>query len=184
MNSPSTTSTLSVEESGEQLMARPENDARSYLQGIEYRTMKADKTVCHGSDLSGLPAGAKIIKVLHRYSYEQISSIVEHKYEVVRCKVVNGSIIAGYFPCAGEAEIINVVPRTHASSSFLAYLALNTPFYREQTRVMDEQMQVNHMTLTNWLEKDSKYVTELIKILKETCLDRESIANWMKPGVV
>lgn len=112
---------------------------------MEYRTMKADKTVYHRSDLSRLPVGAKVIKVLLRYSYEQLSSIVEHEYEVVRYKAVDGSIIDGYFPCVGEAEIIYVVPGTHASSSFLAYLAFNkyvldTPLYRELTRIMDEQM--------------------------------------------
>lgn len=133
---------------------------------------EAAKTVCHRSDFSRLPAGAKVIKVVHRYSYEQISIIVEHEYEVVRYKAFDGSIIGGYFPSAGEAEIIDIVPGTHASSSFLAYLAFNkyvldTSLYRELTR----------MTLTNWLENGSKYVTELIKILKESCLEKDSIVN-------
>lgn len=53
----------------------------------------------------------------------------------------------------------------HATSSFLVYLAfskyvLDTPLYRELTRIMDEQVQVSRMILTNWLEKGSKYVTE------------------------
>lgn len=61
--------------------------------------MKADKTVCHLSDLNRLPAGATVIKVLHRYSYEQISSIVEHDYELIRYKTLEGTIIDGYFPC-------------------------------------------------------------------------------------
>lgn len=63
--------------------------------------MKADKTVCHRSDLNKLPAGAKVINVLHRYSYEQISSIVEHEYEFIRYKSFDGSILDGYFPCDG-----------------------------------------------------------------------------------
>lgn len=54
---------------------------------------------------------------------------------------------------------------------------LDTPLYRELTRIMDEQMRVSRMTLTNWLEKGSKYVTELIKILKESCLEKDSIVN-------
>ena len=33
------------------------------------------------------------------------------------------------------------------------------------------------MTLTNWLEKGPKYVTELIKIVKDSCLERDSIVN-------
>lgn len=82
-----------------------------------------------------LPEGATVIKVLHRYSYEQISSIVEHEYEFIRYK-------------------------TLASSSFLAYLTFNkyvldTSLYRELVRMMDERMQVSRMTQTNCLEKDS-----------------------------
>lgn len=184
MNSSSTsaTSTTSVDAPGEHPMANSENESRFYRQGMEYRTMKADKTVRHRSDLNRLPAGAKVIKVLHRYSYEQISSIVEHDYELVRYKALDGSIIDGYFPCDGEAGIIDVVPGTHASGSFLAYLAFNkyvldTPLYRELVRMMDERMQVSRMTLTNWLEKGSMYINGLIKILKENCLEKDSIVN-------
>lgn len=41
--------------------------------------MVMNKTVFHRSDLNRLPEGAMVIKVLYRYSYEQISSIVEYK---------------------------------------------------------------------------------------------------------
>lgn len=69
------TSASASEEPGKQSMEKADKEARHYRQGMEYRTMKADKTVCHLSDLNRLPAGATVIKVLHRYSYEQISSI-------------------------------------------------------------------------------------------------------------
>jgi transposase len=65
MDSTSTTSTTTVGEAGDPSMAKAENESRFYRQGMEYQTMKADKTVCHRSDLSRLPAGAKVIKVLH-----------------------------------------------------------------------------------------------------------------------
>lgn len=132
--------------------------------------------------MNRLPAGATVIKFLHRYSYEQISRIVEHDYELIRYKTLEGTIIDGYLPCDGAPEVIDVVPGTHASSSFLAYLAFNkyvldTPLYRELVRMMDEQMQVSRMTLTNWLEKGCKYVNCLIKILKDHCLEKDSIVN-------
>lgn len=69
------TSASASEEPGKQSMEKADKEARHYRQGMEYRTMKADKTVCHRSDLNRLPAGAMVIKVLHRYSYGQISSI-------------------------------------------------------------------------------------------------------------
>ena len=50
-----------------------------------------------------------------------ISSIVEHEYEVVRYKAADGSIIDGYFSCAGEAEIIDV-----ESSELLEYFLDST----------------------------------------------------------
>lgn len=44
-------------------------------QGLSYRTMGADNTVCHNSDIRQLPAGAIIIKHVHKYAYEQISKL-------------------------------------------------------------------------------------------------------------
>ena len=37
-------------------------DSRLYRQGLSYRTMSADNTVCHNSDIRRLPAGAIIMK--------------------------------------------------------------------------------------------------------------------------
>ncbi len=129
-----------------------------YRQGVEYRTMKAGKFVSHDSDMGQLPKEAKVLKIFFKYSYEQISEIVEHQYQVVRYKMTDGKIYEGYFPKKGEPEIIDKVPGTHASCNFLAYLAFNkyvldTPFYREVLRIMDEQMRVCRMTLSNWLAK-------------------------------
>lgn len=154
------TSVASAEESNGQTSVKAEKEFRYNRYGMKYRTMKVDKTVCHRSDLNRLPAGATVIKLLHRYSYEQVSSIVEHDYELIRYKTFEGTIIDGYFPRAGAPEVIDVVSGTHASSSFLAYLVFNKyvldiPLYRELVRMMDELMQVSRMTLTNWLEKDS-----------------------------
>lgn len=122
--------------------------------------MSADNTVCHNSDVRQLPEGATIIKRFRKYAYEQVSKLVEHDYEVIRYKTSDGKIHEGYFPFSGQPEIIDIVPGTHASSSFLSYLAFNkyvldTPLYREMYRLSDESMRLSRMSLTNWLEKDS-----------------------------
>lgn len=132
-------------------------EARLYRQGLSYRTMSADNTVCHNSDIRQLPAGAAIIKRFRKYAYEQVSRLVEHDYEVI--------------------EIIDVVPGTHASGSFLAYLAFNkyvldTPLYREMYRLSGESMHLSRMSLTNWLEKGSTHFCVLIACLKNTCLEK------------
>lgn len=85
--------------------------------------MAADKSVCHECDLTKLPAGACIIKRIRRNSYEQVSSIIEYDYEVIRYKTVEGTICYEYFPLDGEPEIMDVVLGTYASSTFMAYLA-------------------------------------------------------------
>lgn len=137
--------------------------------------MSADNTVCHNSDIRQLPAGAKIIKRFRKYAYEQVSKLVEHDYEVIRYKTADGKIHEGYFPFSGQLEIIDVVPGTHASASFLAYLAFNkyvldTPLYREMYRLSCESMRLSRMSLTNWLEKGSTHFSGLIAYLKNTCM--------------
>ena len=168
--------------------AREENveakskEARLYRQGLSYRTMSADNRVCHDSDIRQLPAGAKIIKRFRKYAYEQISRLVEHDYEVIRYKTSGGKIHEGYFPFSGHPAIIDVVPDTHASGSFLAYLAFNkyvlaTPLYREMYRLSGESMHLSRMSLTNWLEKGSTHFCGLIAYLKNSCLEKDSIVN-------
>lgn len=157
-------------------------EARLYRQGLSYRTMSADNTVCHNSDIRQLPAGSKIIKRFRKYAYEQVSKLVEHDYEVIRYKTSDGKIHEGYFPFSGQPEIIDVVPGTHASGSFLAYLAFNkyvldTPLYREMYRLSGESMRLSRMSLTNWLEKGSTHFCVLIAYLKNTCLEKDSIVN-------
>ena len=134
-----------MEEEGAE--AKPK-ESRLYRQGLSYRTMSADNTVCHNSDIGRLPAGVVIIKL----------------------------------PFSGHPEIIDVVSGTHASGSFLAYLAFNkyvldTPLYREMYRLSGESMRVSRMSLTNWLEKDSIHFRGLVTYLKNTCLEKDSIVN-------
>ena len=178
----------SGEESPQAESAQAESPANTtkemcmYRHGLEYRKMKAGKSIPHKSDMDKLPQGAQVIKVFFKYSYEQVSEILEHEYEVIRYKMPDGRIYEGYFPGSGEPEIIDSVPGTHASGNFWAYLAFNkyvldTPFYREILRMMDEQMRVCRMTLSNWLAKGGVYVAGLIKVLKDTCLEKDPIVN-------
>lgn len=80
-------------------------EIRLYRQGKEYRTMKADKSVFHDCDTTKLPVGVQIIKRLRLYSYEHVSSIIEHNYEIIRYKTSDRKICEDYFPIEGEPEI-------------------------------------------------------------------------------
>ena len=61
------------------------------------------------------------------------------------------------------------------------------PLYREISCIFDEDMIVNRMPLTNWLEKGSVPIHKMIGILKESCLEKDSIINcdetWYKVKV-
>ena len=77
----------SVSASHEDVLSQaPEKEESPYRKGMSYKRMKADKTVCHDSDFSHLPKDAVIIKTFYKYSYQQISYILEHKYQVIRYK--------------------------------------------------------------------------------------------------
>ncbi len=72
-----------------------------------YRTMSTDHTICHGSDIRQLPAGAIIIKCVRNYAYE-----------IIRYKMLDGKIREVYSPFTSQPEIIDVVPGTHAFGFF------------------------------------------------------------------
>ena len=105
---------------------------RPYRQGMSYKRMKADKSVCHDFDFCCLPKEAVIIKTFHKYSYEQVSYILEHQYLVVRYKRSDGKIMKGYFPKSGAPDKIDVVPGTHASAGFLAHASAKSVYAYEQ----------------------------------------------------
>jgi len=76
--------------------APEKKEERPYRKGMSYRRMKADKSVCHDSDFSRLPKDAVIIKTFYKYSYQQISYILEHKYQITRYKQSDGKIRESY----------------------------------------------------------------------------------------
>lgn len=169
-----------------------EKAGRPYRKGMSYKRMKADRSVCHDSDFSRLPKDAVIIKTFYKYSYEQISYILEHKYQVIRYKQSDGKIREGYFPKAGGPDKMDVVPGTHASADFLAHLAfnhfvLNVPYYREMYRLSDHRMSLSRMTLINWLAKGASFTGSLIESLKGRAMVKDSIVNcdetWCKVKV-
>lgn len=165
---------------------------RPYRQGMSYKHMKADKSVCHDFDFCRLPKEAVIIKTFHKYSYEQVSYILEHRYQVVRYKLPDGRICEGYLSKDGGPDYMDVVPGTHASADFLAHLAfnhfvLNVPYYREMYRLNDHGMFLSRMTLTNWLEKGAGFTKRLVETLKNMAMEKDAVVNcdetWCKVKV-
>ena len=174
--------TGTADPSGQSATSRKES--RLYRLGKTYRTMDADNHVFHGSDLDKLPEGAVVIKKYQRYTYDQKTVITEHAHEIVVYRDKYGKVMCGYFPMGNEDDgpIIESVPGTHAAPGLMAYLVFNrffldTPVYRETARLLQERMRVSRQTITNWLEKGSRFFMGVIEYLKANCLEKDSVVN-------
>lgn len=159
-----------------------EKEIRLYRQGKKYRTMKADNHVGHPSDRSLLPEGAEFIAFVSKYSYDQVTTVTEHSFQMIKYKDKDGKIKCGYFPANGDTPIIETVPGTHATAELLAHLVFNrfflaTPVYREKYRLMQEKMRVSRQTVSNWLLKGADFIKFIIEQLMEQCLVKDSIVN-------
>ena len=164
--------------------AASEKECRLYRPGKTCRTMDADNHVYHRSDLGKLPEGAVVIRTYPRYTYDQKTVITEHAHEIAVYRDKDGNVMCGYFPMDSEKDepIIESVPGTHAAPDLMAYLVFNrffldTPVYRETARLLQERMRVSRQTVTNWLEKGSKFLNGILEYLKDNCLEKDSIVN-------
>ena len=164
--------------------APAEQTRKSYENriGLKYQTMNADNRIVHESDVNLLPEGATIIKSVYESTYEQVSYIVQHDYEMIIYKDKDGIMRKGYFPKAEESAEIDRIPGTHASCSLLANLVfnkyhMNTPVYREMVRLLNNKMNVSRNTVYNWFVKGSEYLNKVLPILKEKLLAKGAVVN-------
>ena len=157
-----------------------------YRKGMKYQTMFADNRVLHESDVNLLPEGATVIKSVYESTYEQVSYIVQHDYEMIIYKDKDGIMRKGYFPkVSAEAEnetLIDRFPGTHASCSLLANLVfnkyhMNTPVYREMVRLLNNKMNVSRNTVYNWFVKGSDHLKRVLPVLKEKLLAKGAVVN-------
>ncbi len=183
MSSTSQTDAAHVEESES---AEQTQKSFEYRKGMKYQTMFADNRVLHESDVNLLPEGATIIKSVYESTYEQVSYIVQHDYEMIIYKDKDGIMRKGYFPkVSAESEnetVIDRFPGTHASCSLLANLVfnkyhMNTPVYREMVRLLNNKMNVSRNTVYNWFVKGSDHLKKVLPVLKEKLLVKGAVVN-------
>ena len=157
-----------------------------YRKGMKYQTMFADNRVLHESDVNLLPEGATVIKRVYESTYEQVSYIVQHDYEMIIYKDKDGIMRKGYFPKASvetdNETVIDRFPGTHASCSLLANLVfnkyhMNTPVYREMVRLLNNKMNVSRNTVYNWFVKGSDHLKKVLPALKEKLLAKGAVVN-------
>jgi len=183
MSSNQQTDALPAEETESTEQAQKSFD---YRKGMKYQTMYADNRIVHESDTNLLPEGATVIKSIYESTYEQVSYIVQHDYEMIIYKDKDGIMHKGYFPkVSAETEnetVIDRFPGTHASCSLLANLVfnkyhMNTPVYREMVRLLNNKMNVSRNTVYNWFVKGSDHLKKVLPLLKEKLLAKGAVVN-------
>ena len=73
-------------------------------------------------------------------------------------------------------------PGTHATIDMLVELVFNkyvmeTPVYREMTRLMEQRFKTCRQTVQNWLARGAKHLKHIVPVLKEIALEKDSIVH-------
>lgn len=153
-----------------------------------YKTMGMQGTPKeYKSDLSNVPGRILERKMVSVFHLEV--NIVEERFEMVHYVEKGKKPKWGYFPVAGNPEIVTKFDGTKVTPEFLQAIAYevyvkNVTFGLLHRWLTDLGMQVSANTLRNWLKKGKKYLDELVKVLKEVALEKDSIVNcdetWCK----
>lgn len=170
--------TASQEKKSRDLSNRPDTYNTMGVQGTskEYRSDL--------SKISGRILERKMVPVFHLEV-----NLVEERFEMVHYVEKGKKPKWGYFPKAGNPQVVTKFDGTKATPEFLQAIAYevyvkNVTFGLLHRWLTDLGMKVSANTLRNWLKKGKKYLDELVKVLKEVALEKESIVNcdetWCK----
>lgn len=176
--SESSASTATQEKKPRDLSNRPDTYNTMGVQGAS-KEYKSDLTKVPGRILE-----RKMVPVFHLEV-----NLVEERFEMVHYVEKGKKPKWGYFPVAGNPQIVTKFDGTKATPEFLQAIAYevyvkNVTFGLLHRWLTDLGMKVSANTLRNWLKKGKKYLDELVKVLKEVALEKDSIVNcdetWCK----
>ena len=160
------------------LSNRPEHYKRTGVQG-ESRVYLSDKNKVPGRIIE-----TRMVKV---YSLEMC--LKESSYELVHYVQKGKKPCWAYFPKEGNPQEVTKVEGTKATAEFMQALAYevyvkNVTFGKLHQWLTDMGMTISGNTLRNWLKKGKVYLDQLIPVLKEAALEKDSIVNcdetWCK----
>ena len=171
-------STATQEKKARDLSNRPDAYNTMGIQGMpkEYK-----------SDLSKVPGRILERKMIPVFHLEV--NLVEERFEMVHYVEKGKKPKWGYFPVAGNPEIVTKFDGTKVTPEFLQAIAYevyvkNVTFGLLHRWLTDLGMKVSANTLRNWLKKGKKYLDKLVKVLKDVALEKDSIVNcdetWCK----
>ena len=153
-----------------------------------YSTMGVQGTAKeYKSDLSKVPGRILDRRMVPVFHLEM--NLVEERFEMVHYVEKGKKPKWGYFPIAGNPEAVTKFEGTKATPEFLQAIAYevyvkNVTFGLLHRWLTDMGMTISANTLRNWLKKGKTYLDELVKVLKEIALEKDSIVNcdetWCK----
>lgn len=160
------------------LSKRPETYNTMGTQGVakEYK-----------SDLNKVPGRILNRRMVPVFHLEM--NLVEERFEMVQYVEKGKKPKWGYFPMAGNPEVVTKFEGTKATPEFLQAIAYevyvkNVTFGLLHRWLTDMGMKVSPNTLRNWLKKGKKYLDKLVAVLKDVALEKDSIVNcdetWCK----
>ena len=186
--------------------AEKQPEPRPYRLGKKYETMHADGTKrAYRCDRSLIPEGSKITKVEFRKRIHEEKRMVTVLCEYITYVDPDGKAHTKYFPIKDIATAIvgqetreelgldedvemmesaapESFPGTHATIDMLVELAFNkymmeTPVYREMTRLMELRFRTCRQTLLNWLVKGANHLKHIVPVLKDIALEKNAFVN-------
>ena len=179
-------SVSTAEDTPQEALAPKERDLSNRPE--EYQRMSVKRApVKHPSDLSKVPGriiDRKMVKTFHLDL-----CLIEEQFEMVQY-VENGKKPKwGYFPQQGHPQVVTKFDGTKATPEFLQAIAYevyvkNVTFGLLHRWLTDMGMTISENTLRNWLNKGKKYLDQLVWVLKQVALEKDSIINcdetWCK----
>ncbi len=175
--------------SGPVVVGKTEKKNRNLTNRPEtYKTMGTQGPVKeYKSDDAKVPGRIIDRKMVSVFHLEM--NLVEERFEMVHYVEKGKHPKWGYFPKGGNPMVVNKFDGTKATPEFLQAIAYevyvkNVTFGLPHQWITDKGMTVSPNTLRNWLKKGKKYLDELVKVLKEVALEKDSIVNcdetWCK----
>ena len=147
----------------------------------KYKTMGVNSSpVFHPSDLSKVSG-----RIIERHSVPVFSLktiLVEEIFEMVHYVEPGRKPKWGYFPSDGHPEVVTRFEGTTVTPEFLQAIVYeiyvkNVTFGLLHQWLTDMGMTISANTLHNWLRKGKKYLDELVCVLKEIVLEKDSIVH-------
>lgn len=168
--------------------SHPKKERDTSNRPEKYNTMKVQgRPVFHPTDNSKVPGRIIDRKPVKVFSFKTF--LVEEQFEMVQYVEKDKKPKWGYFPTEGHPEVVTKFDGTSATPEFLQALAYevyvkNVTFRLLHQWLTDMGMTISPNTLHNWLGKGKKYLDELIIVLKDIALEKDSIVNcdetWCK----